>query len=90
MMSATPPFATTEPAADEAVEEEAGIVAEAGEEAVDPPLVVGYSERDVLALDPPAAVDAEGVTTTGTDGGSRKSEWDTIGHRAPSSANTNC
>jgi len=35
MMAATPPFATKEPAADEAVEEEAGVVAEAGEEAVD-------------------------------------------------------
>ena len=57
-MAATPPFATKEPAADEAVEEEA----RAGEEAVDPLLVVGYTGRNVLAPDPPAAIDAEGAT----------------------------
>ena len=39
MIAATPPFATNEPAADEVVEEEAGVVAEAGEEAVVAPLV---------------------------------------------------
>jgi len=66
MMAATPPFATKESAADEAVEE-AGVVAvpevaaEAGEEGVDPPLVAGYAGMDPLAPDPPAAVDAEGA-----------------------------
>ena len=69
MIAATPPFATKEPAADEAVEEEAGIVAvarvapeEAGEEAVDPPVVVGYRGRVAPAPDPLAPVDPEGAT----------------------------
>ena len=49
MKAATPPFATKEPAADEVVEEEAAeVVGEAGEEAVDAPLVG--------ALDLPAAL----------------------------------
>ena len=66
MIAATPPFATKESAADEAVEEEAGVVAvpevAAGEEAVDPPLVAGYAGMDPLAPDPLAPVDAEGAT----------------------------
>ena len=59
MKAATPLFATKEPAADEVVEEEAAeVVGEAGEEAVDAPLVgelaVGMAME---AVDPPAGLD---------------------------------
>ena len=43
MIAATPPFATKEPATDEAVEEVAEVVGEAGEEAVLAPSVVGFA-----------------------------------------------
>jgi len=55
MKAATPPFATTEPAADEEVEEEAAVVAEEGEEAPDAPLVRELAVG-TEALDPPMAV----------------------------------
>ena len=63
MKAATPPFATKEPAADEAVEEEAAeVVGEAGEGAgegaVDTPLVGELAVgMPMEAVDPPAALD---------------------------------
>jgi len=64
MKAATPPFATTEPAADEEVEEEAAVVAEEGEEAPDAPLVRELAVG-TEAIVPPVAV-VPPVTPVGT------------------------
>jgi len=57
MKAATLPFATKEPAADEVVEGEA-VVGEAGEEAVDAPLVRELAVEMVMdAVDPPATLE---------------------------------